>query len=287
MEVQASTSPPNLPNSSVDVELKGKNWSKDQDSESDNYDKDDSLTDYTYQGDLSANEEVKFSKKSKTASASPFPNFVEHASKQKLSKLREKKEIKKQEKLKEIRKKREEKAIKQEFVEPTTSTRSSPTTSNGLLKRRQLFRDEFLDLQCEWKNCSATESRMEDFMKHVATHVVQAEVIHNPPPLMDSFACLWNQCGFETINSRHMVRHINFHAFHTKVKCHGRNMLLINNMLPCKLDSTQRNILPDLSEPFRCDWKDCHMADFQWDMAQSFYWHVRGHAEDLDGLTTI
>ena len=254
MEVQVSESPnvSNASTNSIAISRKGKKRSSDQIGDSGS-EKDDSLTDYTYQGDLSSNDdgEVKYSKKSKTKTASPFPNFVEHASKQKLTKLREKKEIKKQEKLKEIRKKREEKAIKQEFVEPATSTRSSPN-SNGLLKRRQLFRDEFLDLQCEWKNCSKKDSRMEDFMKHVSQHVVQAEVIHNPPPLSDSFACLWNLCGFETINSQEMVRHINFHAFHTKVKCHGKNMLTINEITPCRQDSNQRNTLPDLKYPFRC-----------------------------------
>ena len=114
-------------------------------------------------------------------------------------------------------------------------------------------------------------------MRHVAKHVPDAEVIHNPPPLSDSFRCLWHGCNFETINSSEMVRafliltscftffhcqvrHINYHAFHTKVKCHGRNMLMINNMKPCKMDSAQRNILPDMSEPFKCEWRDCHMA---------------------------
>ena len=49
-------------------------------------------------------------------------------------------------------------------------------------------------------------SRMEDFMRHVAIHVPDAEVIHNPPPLSDSFRCLWHECGFDTINSIEMVR---------------------------------------------------------------------------------
>ena len=67
------------------------------------------------------------------------------------------------------------------------------------------------------------------------------------------------------------------------MKCHGRNMLAINNMLPCKLDPGQRNVLPDLSEPFRCEWAECHLPDQSWDNAQTFYWHVKSHAEDLEG----
>ena len=129
-----------------------------------------------------------------------YPNFIEHAAKQKLQKLQIKKEIKKQEKLEEIRRKRES----QQAHVKTLKVRTTPG-STGLLKRRQLFRDEFLDLHCEWKDCTVMESRMEDFMRHVSEHVPDAEVIHNPPPLSDSFRCLWHECGFETINSSEMV----------------------------------------------------------------------------------
>ena len=150
--------------------------------------------------DFNPEESIVTKRRGRKARASKFPNFVEHAAKQKLEKLQIKKEIKKQEKIVEIRRRREAKAQ----VE-TLKTRKVPT-STGLLKRRQLFRDEFLDLHCEWKDCTAMASRMEDFMRHVAKHVPDAEVIHNPPPLSDSFRCLWHECGFETINSSEMVR---------------------------------------------------------------------------------
>ena len=219
--------------------------------------------------DFNPAEHIPHKRRGRKARATKFPNFVDHLAKQKCEKLHIKKEIKKQEKIEEIRRRREAKA-----QVATLKTRKTPA-STGLLKRRQLFRDEFLDLHCEWKDCTAMESRMEDFMRHVSTHVMEAQVIHNPPPLSDSFRCLWHECSFETINSSEIVRaslsldhnsysffqvrHINYHAFHTKVKCHGRNMLLINNMKPCKMESSQRNILPDMSEPFQCEWRDCHM----------------------------
>ena len=47
------------------------------------------------------------------------------------------------------------------------------------------------------------------------------------------------------------VRHINFHSFHTKIKCHGLNMLTSHGLQPCLLDPAQRNIVPDLSEAFQ------------------------------------
>ena len=42
---------------------------------------------------------------------------------------------------------------------------------------------------------------------------------------MEVFGCLWAECGFESPSSEEMVRHINFHSFHTKIKCHGYNMI--------------------------------------------------------------
>ena len=60
-------------------------------------------------------------------------------------------------------------------------------------------------------------------------------------------------------------------------------MLALNNVLPCKLDHGQRNMLPDLSQPFRCEWEGCHLPEERWDHPQDFYWHVKDHAEDQEG----
>jgi len=165
-----------------------------------------------------------------------------------------------------------------------TITKSQPVDVTKSLKRKNFYRDEALCLECEWDDCCDTAERMEDFMRHVAIHVREAEVRHNPPPLRDVFACLWAHCGFETFNSEEMVRHIHFHSFHTKIKCHGKNMLETNGLLPCKLDAAQRNILPDLSQPFKCEWEGCDFAAENWLMPQNFYWHVKDHVEELRGM---
>jgi len=136
---------------------------------------------------------------------------------------------------------------------------------------------------CEWRDCNEASERMEDFMRHVATHVREVEVRQNPAPLLDVFVCLWTACNFECPNSDEMIRHIHFHSFHTKVKCHGLNMLAANGVPPCKLDSSQRNILPDLSQPFLCEWDACEFSNENWQMSQVFYWHVKDHPEELRG----
>ena len=217
------------------------------------------------------------------------PTFVTHAFNQKLN-LSRKKGKSKEEKLEKKRTLRAKKELENSLKVPSRKPRNKDSeevlNSSTNLKRRQLFRDEFLELQCEWGSCREKEARMEDFMRHVASHVQEAEVRHNPPPLCDSFGCLWQECGFESCDSQEMVRHINFHAFHTKIKCHGQNMLEVNQLLPCKLDPAQRNILPDLTGQLRCEWADCEQAEEDWQMAQSFYWHVKSHPEDqlADGL---
>jgi len=151
------------------------------------------------------------------------------------------------------------------------------------LKKRSLFKDESLHLECEWNNCGETAGRMEDFMRHVATHVAETEVRQNPAPLLDVFACLWADCGFECSSSEVMIRHVHFHSFHAKVKCHGANMLAENGLEPCKLEPSQRNILPDLAQPFLCEWEGCEFWNERWEMPQNFYWHVKNHAEELRG----
>ena len=210
------------------------------------------------------------------------PTLVTHVLHQQLS---TKKGKKKEKLLEERRIKKVKRELENSLKAQTKKTKDLKKTedNSSALKRRLLFRDESLVLCCEWQDCSVKEARMEDFMRHVSRHVKEAEVIQNPPPLCDSFACLWRGCGFETISSSEMVKHINFHSFHTKIKCHGQNMLEENKVPTCRLEPSQRNVLPDLSGQLRCEWAGCELEGVDWEMAQNFYWHVKSHAEQEEG----
>ena len=71
-------------------------------------------------------------------------------------------------------------------------------------------------------------------------------------------------------------------SLQTRLKQHGQNLLAAEPGVPaCQLESSQRNILPDLSQTFTCGWAGCEQQG--WDHVQSFYWHVRQHAEELRG----
>jgi hypothetical protein len=39
------------------------------------------------------------------------------------------------------------------------------------------------------------------------------------------YACLWGPCDFESVDSSELMRHINYHSYHTKLKCIGSNIL--------------------------------------------------------------
>ena len=95
------------------------------------------------------------------------------------------------------------------------------------LSRKKYFKDEKLVLDCEWDDCDESFSLVTEFVEHVSRHVTEAEV-RGPGAEADTedvFGCLWAECGFESPSSEEMVRHINFHSFHTKIKCHGYNMV--------------------------------------------------------------
>ena len=152
------------------------------------------------------------------------------------------------------------------------------------LKKNNQYTTEKLELECEWSDCVDYYDHYGLFSNHVSSHIHEAEVRtveHVEAPLDKVFGCLWADCGFETPDSEEMVRHINFHAFHTKIKCHGRNMLSQHGLTACSLDPGQRNIVPDQSEPWTCQWAGCEETCF--DRPRDFYSHVSSHVDEIRG----
>lgn len=161
---------------------------------------------------------------------------------------------------------------------------------NSVKRQKRYYKDDPLELICEWKNCQKTTfSSPEEFTRHVKQHCSEADVVHNKsPPQQSVFLCLWADCGFETAASPEMVRHINFHGFHTKIKGHGAAMVTALGLPSCSLAATQRNILPDLSSSWICEWPGCNGSEGEdWTVPQHFYWHVSQHAESLRGQSLM
>lgn len=125
-------------------------------------------------------------------------------------------------------------------------------------------------LVCEWGTCRVSFSEMRGFVQHTNEHLIT--VVDDEP---EAFCCVWCDCVFEATSFDELFRHVLFHAYHVKVKCVG-TIILRRAGLECKLDTTGRNLLPELPDKFLCSWKDCQDT---FDDPNSFYHHVNEHVE--------
>lgn len=92
-------------------------------------------------------------------------------------------------------------------------------------KRRKLgvqLKSERFDLACEWKGCTYSTEKIDCFNKHVANHVTELEIRVTSEG--EVYACLWSGCIYETDVDVDVKRHLNYHAFHSKLKCIGTNV---------------------------------------------------------------
>ena len=140
------------------------------------------------------------------------------------------------------------------------------------------FRDEELFLSCEWNQCGQEFREWEEFQQHVEEHL--AEITEG---VYQNYACLWTGCGFEENDMREMARHLHFHSYHTKLKCHGKNILYSDHgnstmnwsdiKTPCTL---LPKTLPRLKR-YRCKWLGCNSQDIDWLQPMDFFDHVYAH----------
>lgn len=110
--------------------------------------------------------------------------------------------------------------------EETIDTDSDFTSvSKSDAKKRKVavkLKSEKLNLVCEWKECEFSSNSIDSFIKHVATHVTQLDIRITPE--MEVYACLWSGCIYENEIDVNIIRHVNYHAFHSKLKCIGLNV---------------------------------------------------------------
>ena len=138
-----------------------------------------------------------------------------------------------------------------------------------------LLDDEELDLICDWEVCKQLFQNMDSFSEHMALqHAGQVDVDDK-----GSVTCMWEDCEFVTSDQNEMTRHIYYHAYHTKIKCLGANLIEKLGLQSCKRDSKTRNVVPELTEPLICLWVDCQLEFLS---VQEFYWHVHTHSSSND-----
>ncbi|KAM9299426.1 histone H4 transcription factor [Gastrophryne carolinensis] len=142
--------------------------------------------------------------------------------------------------------------------------------SDKVIKRRAA-----LFLQCAWDSCNYAFSTMEDFCSHVSDHL-QALASNEHLACEDDLCCLWLGCGFFSLeNPAVLTRHVYFHCYHTKLKQIGlRALQNRQDLIPCKLDTRSRNIIPEHQERFVCLWEQCEGS---FDNVEWYYRHVDAH----------
>lgn len=92
-------------------------------------------------------------------------------------------------------------------------------------KRRRVgtqLKDEILDLTCEWRECNFYSRHMEQFLRHVSSHIPSIQVSMKDDN--EVYVCQWKDCPYDTDTCEEIARHVNYHAYHTKLKSIGSNV---------------------------------------------------------------
>jgi hypothetical protein len=162
--------------------------------------------------------------------------------------------------------------------------------------RRYFKKKDEIELKCEWKNCEKLYKNMDIYLSHIDQHLndyLSGFFDHNG----EDFECFWQGCDAQSFDRCESTfkRHVRFHAFHTKLKQIGKNVLsslednfkeknlsvgqlnAIHNVPRCNLDDQTRNIIPELPYRFQCSWNSCQ---FYIDNPELFYRHIKTHVDE-------
>jgi hypothetical protein len=89
------------------------------------------------------------------------------------------------------------------------------------------------------------------------------------------YACQWDLCKYKANDVAEITRHINYHAYHTKLKTYGASLREIVKIPICKIDSRKRNEIQVQPNSYPCAWDDCTLT---FESMQAFLDHVFSHA---------
>lgn len=134
------------------------------------------------------------------------------------------------------------------------------------------LKDERLDLACEWKECTYRSGHLEQFLRHVSSHISNVEISVREND-NEVYVCLWKDCPYESDACDMIIRHINYHAYHTKLKCIGSNVRGRTKLPKCRRDLEWKNII-DSPPPHLCRWEECLK---QFTNYQMYLYHVTVH----------
>ncbi|EFN64089.1 MBD2-interacting zinc finger protein [Camponotus floridanus] len=136
------------------------------------------------------------------------------------------------------------------------------------------LKNEALDLTCEWTACTFRSNHMDQFMRHVSSHIPNIHISMKDDN--EVYACQWKDCSYYTDVCDEIVQHVNYHAYHTKLKCIGSNVRGRTKLPRCRRDPEWRNII-DSPSPHMCRWEECLQMFKNYQM---YLYHVTIHMKD-------
>ncbi|KAF2881716.1 hypothetical protein ILUMI_24451 [Ignelater luminosus] len=137
------------------------------------------------------------------------------------------------------------------------------------LKRRNRgvpMREEPLNLCCGWRDCSKPFTNFQQFVEHVNEHVL------NIGEDSELFACQWENCTYAIQFYNVFRQHVCYHAYHTKLKNIGDNVVERRNLPKCTHSSDF--IIPEEVNGYCCEWLEC---DAHFLLITDYFNHIRLH----------
>ncbi|XP_033107140.1 histone H4 transcription factor-like [Anneissia japonica] len=147
-----------------------------------------------------------------------------------------------------------------------------------------------MELHCEWCSTKEVFEDMPFYLLHIKSHMLEfLPKGITPDNYMDfniviegtvEYHCLWRNCGYITNGPISLLRHLYFHAYHTKLKWWGHQERVKMGKALCQLDAQGGNLIPELPQSFQCGWQGC---EFVTDNPEAFHYHAEDHGIESVG----
>lgn len=156
------------------------------------------------------------------------------------------------------------------------------------------------ELSCEWTDCNQIFNDLSLYLQHIHENHINEHNQELDDESDYSYSCQWIGCEENRFDNYSQFRlHVSYHGFHQKLMSNGLAIMktlglhslclsredqihivtISGDTINCYMDSSGRNVLPELPNIFVCGWEKC-FADFT--DSESFYRHVERHAfEDI------
>ncbi|CAG2111171.1 unnamed protein product [Medioppia subpectinata] len=157
-----------------------------------------------------------------------------------------------------------------------------------------------MELFCEWTDCHKVFNDLVLYLQHLRevhtscdtnsdkdnqNNDINADEDHEEETNRE-FSCRWIGCEENHFdNYSQFCLHVSYHGFHQKLMSNGLSIMkTLGESISCQMDSSARNVLPELPHVFVCGWKEC-FTDFV--DSESFYRHVDTHAVEEVAIPSL